>query len=135
MFKTKKGTELPILNLRGKPYLQVAHRIVWFTEERDGWSIETEIVFRSEDYAVMKAIIKDEQGRIMSTAHKREDRKDFQDFLEKAETSAIGRAVALLGFGTQFAPDIDEGERLADSPIPPARPFNQAPRGQTLIKR
>jgi hypothetical protein len=28
----------------------------------------------------------------------------FSDFLEKAETGAIGRALAALGYGTQFAP-------------------------------
>jgi len=35
-------------------------------------------------------------------------------------TKAIGRAVAALGFGTQFALELDDGERLADTPA--ARP-------------
>ncbi len=35
---------------------------------------------------------------------------------EKAETAAIGRALAHAGFGTQFTAD-DEGEHLADSPV------------------
>ncbi len=36
-------------------------------------------------------------------------------------TGSIGRALAAAGYGTQFAPELEEGERLADSP--------QAPRG------
>jgi hypothetical protein len=35
----------------------------------------------------------------------------------KAETKAVGRALAMLGYGTQFAPEMDEGERIVDSPV------------------
>ena len=42
-FKTPKGTELPLLDLRGKDYLMVAHRLVWFREEHSDWTIETEV--------------------------------------------------------------------------------------------
>lgn len=31
---------------------------------------------------------------------------------------AVGRALAMLGYGTQFAPELDEGDRIVDSPIP-----------------
>lgn len=116
----KSGTVLPLLNLKGKEYLQVAHRLVWFREERQNWSIETDCVVRGDNYAEFKAFIKDETGRIISTGHKREDRQGFPDYTEKAETGAVGRALALAGFGTQFAPDLDEGDRLADSPVQPA---------------
>lgn len=33
-------------------------------------------------------------------------------------TGAIGRALAMCGYGTQFAPELEEGPRLADSPYP-----------------
>jgi hypothetical protein len=45
---------------------------------------------------------------------------DFGDYLEKAETKALGRALAALGFGTQFCPDYDFGadrQRVVDSPV------------------
>ena len=41
---TAKGTSLPILKLRGKDYLEVKWRLVWFREEHPDWSIETKIV-------------------------------------------------------------------------------------------
>jgi len=122
-FKTPKGTLLPLMNIKGKPYLQVAHRIVWFREERPHFTIETELK-SSEGACLAKATIRNEEGRIVAQAHKYEDKKGFFDFREKAETGAIGRALALLGYGTQFAePDFDERERLADSPVDPIRRF------------
>lgn len=117
-FKTEKGTELPISDIRGRSYLEVKHRLVWFREVKPLWGIETHIIEVSKDSAIVNAVIKDEQGRILATAHKHENKQGFGDFLEKAETGAIGRALALVGFGTQFTGDeLEEGERLADSPI------------------
>ena len=95
--KTTKGTELPLLNLRGRDYLEVKYRLVWFREEHPGWSIETEFLSTTETSACAKATVRDEQGRIIATSHKFETERGFPDFLEKAETGAIGRALALIG--------------------------------------
>jgi len=126
MFRTEKGTELPLLNLRGKPYLMVAHRFVWLTEMYDNYTIDTEFLVLNDDYSICKAVIKifDKDGNLIKSASstKREDRKDFSDFTEKSETSACGRALAMLGCGTQFCTqDMEEGTRLADSPITPTK--------------
>jgi hypothetical protein len=127
-FKTDKGTVLPILNLRGKDYLQVAHRLVWFREEKPDWSIETEPVSLTDSSAYFKATIKDPTGRIIATARKFENAQGFADFLEKSETGAIGRALALIGYGTQFcADDLEEGERVVDSPLESKEPAAQKP--------
>lgn len=122
MFKTKKGTELPLMNLKGKPYMQVAQRLVWFTEDADSYSIESSFPLLTIDETVAHVIIKilDKSGSVVKRAEatKREDKKSFADHTEKAETGAIGRALAMLGYGTQFAiADLEEGDRLADSPI------------------
>ena len=133
---TKKGTELPLLDLRGKPYLQVAHRLVWFREEHPDWTIETEIVKSAPGAALLKATIKTPEARILATAHKMETKQGFADYLEKAETGAIGRALALCGYGTQFEPEMDEGERLADSPInPPSRAAKLMQEGMEAVRK
>lgn len=110
-----------MMKLKGKDYLQVAWRLVWFRDPEDGFptnGIRTELLEHGEDWAVFKAEITDENGFVLSTGHGSESRKDFGDYLEKAETKAVGRALAMLGFGTQFAADeLDEGERIVDSPI------------------
>lgn len=117
-FTTPKGSELPLLDLRGKSYLQVAYRLVWFREEHPTWSIETEMVSSEPTAALFKAWIKDETGRIIAMAHKYEDKQGFADYREKGETGSIGRALALCGFGTQFCSDeLEEGSRLADAPV------------------
>lgn len=91
---------------------------MWFREEHPDWSILTEIVDRTDTFAIVRATIKNELGTLIATAIKQETKGDFGDFLEKAETSAIGRALALCGYGTAFAADdLHEGVRLADSPL------------------
>lgn len=116
-YRTSKGTELPLLNLRGKQYLEVKFRLVWFREEHPDWSIETELMSVTEVSAYARATIRDETGRIIATSHKFENIKGFPDFIEKAETGSIGRALALIGYGTQFCADeLDEGKRIVDAP-------------------
>ena len=108
-----------MMDLKGKQYLQVMWRLVWFREEHPDWSINTKMVCWDKDTqtAVFQAEIADDGGRILSTGYGSEAVKDFKDYIEKAETKAVGRALAMLGYGTQFAPDLDEGERIVDSPV------------------
>lgn len=119
---TEKGTKLPIMSLKGKDYMMVAYRIQWFRESNPFGVISTEAVKITDNEAIFKAYISipNPQGllTLISTATKREDAKGFPDFIEKSETGSIGRALALAGFGTQFSlPELDEGTRLADSPL------------------
>lgn len=117
---TEKGTQLPLLNLKGKDYLQVAHRLVWFREVYPKGVIKTAILHNQDNGAIVKAeIYSDASGGLLASAHKSESKEHFGDYIEKAETGAIGRALAMAGFGTQFDPEFDEGMRLADSPIDP----------------
>lgn len=118
---TPKGTELPLLDFRGKPYLQVAHRLVWFREEKQTWGIITKPLSIDETQATFMAQITDDTGRIIATGTKQETKTGFADFIEKAETGSIGRALALCGYGTQFAPELDEESRIVDSPMEPAK--------------
>lgn len=107
-----------MMKLKGKDYLQVAWRLVWFREDHPDFGINSEALSLTEDHAIFKATITDANGIQLSSGHGSESKRDFGDFIEKAETKAIGRALAMLGYGTQFAADeLDEGERIVDSPI------------------
>ena len=106
-----------MIKLEGKDYLQVMWRLCWFREEKPGWCIDTQLVSHEGDNAVFCAKILDEEGVMKSSGYGSESKRDFADYLEKAETKAVGRALAMLGYGTQFAPDLDEGERIVDSPV------------------
>lgn len=107
-----------LLSLKGKNYLAVQWRLVWFWDRNKTGQIITEMVEHSESHAVFKASIVDEQHNT-ATGWGSETKSDFADYMEKAETKAIGRALAVLGYGTQFAQELDEGGSVADSPVEP----------------
>ncbi len=124
--KTNKGTALPLINLKGKDYLQVAHRLQWFVEENTRYTIVTYFLALSPEETVATVTVNlfDEQGSLLKTVQgtKRETKKDFNDHTEKAETGALGRALISLGYGTQYAlSDLDEGTRIVDSPVTDVR--------------
>ena len=108
-----------MMQLKGKDYLQVMWRLVWYRNENPDGQIATELVaHKPGEYAVVKATISEPRTEhVVATAYGSESMKDFHDYLEKAETKAIGRALAILGYGTQFAPELDEEERIVDSPV------------------
>ncbi|BCW95937.1 MAG: hypothetical protein WHS44_12525 [Fimbriimonadales bacterium] len=110
----------------GQQYLPVSARLVWFRDEHPDWSIETHPLHLDIEggCVVYQAVVKDASGRVIATASKMETRDDFADFVEKAETGAVGRALAMCGYGTQFAPELSEGDlesgriAFADTPQP-----------------
>lgn len=109
-----------LIDLKGKAYLPVAHRLEWVRYQHPDANIDT--VMLEHDYQEGVAIFRCSiiiPGGGSSTGHGSETRQDFpQGYVEKAETKAIGRALAALGFGTQFAGDeLDEGDRIVDAPI------------------
>lgn len=106
-----------LMDLKGKKYLQVMWRLVWFREEKPLWNIDTKLEQLTDNHAVFSAKIYDENGVQKSAGYGSEGVKDFRDFIEKAETKAVGRALAMLGYGTQFAPELDEEDRIVDSPV------------------
>lgn len=109
-----------LIQLKGKDYLQVQWRLVWFREDHPDWCIDTDLINYDPEakHAIFKAVISDETGARKSAATGSESARDFGDYIEKAETKAIGRALAILGYGTQFVGDeLDEGERIVDAPV------------------
>lgn len=108
--------------LSGKDYLEVKWRLVWFRDEHPSGAIRTEVV--SMTPLLVKATVLDENGRFLSDGHASAKLPasgkavwSGREF-EKAETAAIGRALAHAGYGTQFDAD-DEADYLADSPVEP----------------
>lgn len=144
MFTTPAGAKLPLIDLKGKAYLQVSHRLVWFRELYPSGVIKTAMIekfgegdgigctFRAEIYVPDKSGV----PQLIATGHKTETRKDFYDFMEKCETSSVGRALALAGIGTQFCEqDLDEGDRLADAPLGTTEAVTEARKSATSFRR
>lgn len=114
-----------VIRVQGnREYLPVAARLVWFRQEHPDWGIVTNPVEINLEkrYAIFSATIFNAEGKIMATATKMENVQGFADYLEKAETGSVGRALAYCGFGTQFAPELEEASgRFADAPSGCAR--------------
>jgi len=100
-------------------YLEVKWRLVWLREVHPDASIETELISHDDQVAVFKASVSIPGGG-SATGYGSEGLNDFREYFEKAETKAIGRALAALGFGTQFCSDFDFAAgtgAVVDSPI------------------
>jgi hypothetical protein len=102
----------------GREYLPVSARLIWFREEHPDWGIATNPIEINleKQYAIYQASIFNAEGKLMATATKMENVRGFPDYIEKAETGAVGRALAFCAYGTQFDPDLDEKHRPADTP-------------------
>jgi len=100
-------------------YLEVKWRLCWFRDRYPHGVITTEEVCVDLDrgYARYKATVEDGQGG-RATGFGTEMAADFADYCERAETRAIGRALAALGIGTQFVgQDLTEGDHIVDAPV------------------
>jgi len=92
---------MPVM-IHGKEYVTVAERVA-AAHAADLISIVTEIVAMEDKQYIVKATVTRTDGRIF-TGHAEEIRGSQgiagQSPLEVAETSAVGRALGLAGFGT-----------------------------------
>ena len=111
-----------LVKLRGKDYLEVKWRLLWLRTEHPDALVETEMVSHilNPPMAIFRAKVSLPNGG-SATGWGQEEAADFGDYLEKAETKALGRALAALGFGTQFTEDFEfadgDEQRVVDSPV------------------
>jgi hypothetical protein len=93
-----------LITVEGSLYLPVQWRLAWFRAEHPHGRIQTELVHLDLEHgqAVFKAVVEDSSGSL-AVGHGSENMRHFANYTERAETKAIGRALAALGFGTQWA--------------------------------
>ena len=129
-----------LTDLGGRDYLEVKWRLLWLRTEHPDAVIETELVKHTPGLALFRARVT-VPGAGIATGWGSETAGDFEDYIEKAETKALGRALAALGYGTQFCEDFDfsaerpdrsqrrranpakppanDGHRVVDAPVSP----------------
>ena len=108
-------------------YLDVKWRIMWFRPKYPNGKITTNAAKLTDNYAVVEARVycdkNDPADNYISKgiAHRELDAGNPRfgsRFVESAETAAIGRALALGGFGLQFCCDVNGDETdIVDAPI------------------
>jgi hypothetical protein len=95
------------VDIKGKAYVQVNERIIYFRSNYKGWRLTTEIVSLIDGVVTMKALIHNPVGELIATGYAQEkDGSTFinkTSFIENCETSAWGRALGNLGIGIDTA--------------------------------
>lgn len=91
------------INIKGKEYVQVNERITYFRLNYKDHKIVTEIISIENGVCIMKAIILNPSNEIISMGHAYEKEGSTfinkTSYIENCETSAIGRALGILGIG------------------------------------
>ena len=98
------------INIHGKNYIEVKDRVLQFRAEHPEWSITTSVVNIGENNSILiSASVLDETDRVRATGLAHEFQADktsmvnSTSWVENCETSAIGRALASLGYGIEEA--------------------------------
>lgn len=95
--------ELATVKIKGKDYVMVNERIKAFRNNFKGFSLETEIIDITSESCTMRAVVRDETGRIIATGTAQEQKQSSNinstSYVENCETSAWGRALGNLGIG------------------------------------
>jgi len=92
-------------NIRGNTYVQVHERIKFFRQESQykNWCISTEFPMLTADEALCRCSIIDRDGIVVAVGHAHEVKTSSNvnktSYVENCETSAIGRALGIMGIG------------------------------------
>ena len=92
-------------NIRGKQYVEVNERIKFFRQEEQykNWGILTEFPVLDSEQCLCLCTITTPEGQIVAQGHAHEEKGspniNKTSYVENCETSAVGRALAVLGIG------------------------------------
>ena len=104
-------------DIKGKEYAEVNQRIKAFRMVYPQGTIETEMLSNENGVCIFKAIVSDEDGNLLGTgtAYEKEDSSFINktSYIENCETSAVGRALGMCGFGIDVS--VASAEEVANA--------------------
>lgn len=96
-------TKLKTVVIKGKEYVEVNTRIKYFRQNFKDWSLTSELVELTNESVLIKAVIRNPEGRVIATGFAHEEKSSSYinktSYIENCETSAWGRALGNLGIG------------------------------------
>lgn len=134
-------------NIRGKQYAEVNQRLLAFWAIYPNGSLLTEILSDNGDRCVIKATAMD-GDRPLATGHAFEIRTasniNKTSYIENCETSAVGRALGMLGIGAedaicsaeevQSAMSQQEEPKKYKAPVKPKAEDDACPEWHAMVK-
>lgn len=97
------NSEIKTTDIKGKDYAEVPQRIKAFRSVCPNGAIVTELLSCENGVCIFKASVFDENQVLIGTgtAYEREDSSFINktSYIENCETSAVGRALGMCGFG------------------------------------
>lgn len=97
------NSQIKTTDIKGKKYAEVNERIKAFRMLFPNGTISTEIISIENGVVVFKATAMNEEGHILGVGHayEKEDSSFINktSYIENAETSAVGRALGMIGIG------------------------------------
>ena len=113
----KANASIQTTDIKGKGYAQVNERVKAFRMVHPLGTITTKIVAMADGIVTMQTEILDEDGRLLATGYAQEKESSSfinkTSYIENCETSAVGRALGMCGFGIDTS--ICSAEELANA--------------------
>lgn len=99
----KANETIKTTDIKGKDYAEVNQRVKAFRMIYPKGVIKTELINNENGICIFQAIITDEEGNLLATgtAYEKEGSSFINktSYIENCETSAVGRALGMAGFG------------------------------------
>lgn len=130
--KDKKTGEIT-----AKEYAEVNQRIKAFRMVHPNGTISCDIINMQDDVVIMKATILDGEGRMIGSGYAYEIKGssfiNSTSYIENCETSAVGRALGMCGFGIDTS--VASYEEVANAVQNQEQPPKQKPQKQPTEKK
>ena len=109
--------QLNAVDIKGKSYMEVNQRIKAFRMLYPQGTIQTHLISNENGVCIFRASICDEKGNLLGTgtAYEKEDSSFINktSYIENCETSAVGRALGMLGIGIDIS--VASAEEVANA--------------------
>ncbi len=99
----KANETIKTTDIKGKEYAEVNQRIKAFRMVYPQGTIETQMLSNENGICIFKTIVRNEQREVLATGHAYEKENSTfinkTSYIENCETSSVGRALGMCGFG------------------------------------
>ena len=135
----KANETIQTTDIKGKEYAEVNQRIKAYRMVYPTGAITTQMVSNENGICIFNAIVRDEQGNILGTgtAYEKENSTFINktSYIENCETSAVGRALGMAGFGidTSVASAEEVQNAIANQEEKPKAKTNTTVKGKEVM--